>query len=326
MSKRVLLVGCGEIGSRHLQAVATIPGVSRIDVVDGRREGLQLGQTRVAEVAERQRGIEFRWLSSLEQAGREGDLCIIATQADVRPQVVRQVADSFKFENFILEKLVTRSVSEYEELMKLADAKGLSIWVNCKTRAHPSHVRAKSHLDSSEPIAFNIIGGNHGLVTNGIHMVDLFVFYDDAIRITPVGSCIDPVLHRTKRGAFDLSGSLYGRSDKGSDFSLCFAGTHSGPLQLSLSSPHYRALIDDMTQSYYESTPETDWAWRPVPFSANMTISNMTRFFAAEILQRKQCQLPTLKGAFAAHQFILGELQDHFARLMGSDLDYCPST
>ena len=43
---RVLIVGCGEIGSRHLQAVASLPQVSEIEVVDPRPEALELGRER----------------------------------------------------------------------------------------------------------------------------------------------------------------------------------------------------------------------------------------------------------------------------------------
>ncbi|MBI3021798.1 MAG: hypothetical protein HYY59_07365 [Candidatus Omnitrophica bacterium] len=33
---RVLIVGCRQVGSRHLQAVATLPHVAEIDVIDPR--------------------------------------------------------------------------------------------------------------------------------------------------------------------------------------------------------------------------------------------------------------------------------------------------
>ena len=40
---RILIVGCGELGTRHLQAVASLNEVVEIEVVDPRPEGLELG-------------------------------------------------------------------------------------------------------------------------------------------------------------------------------------------------------------------------------------------------------------------------------------------
>ena len=41
-NKRILIVGCGQLGGRHLQAVASLPSVREIDVVDPRPEGLEM--------------------------------------------------------------------------------------------------------------------------------------------------------------------------------------------------------------------------------------------------------------------------------------------
>ena len=325
---RVLIIGCGELGSRHLQAVATLPQVKEIEVVDPRPEGLQLGRERVAEVEKRQPSIAYRWLSSIEEASKGGDLCIVATQADARCQVVREVARSLDYSSFLLEKMVAQSVRDYEGLMAFSREKGLSVWVNCKTRVHPSHKRVKEHLDPAEPIVFSVVGGNHGLANNGVHVADLFAYYDSADRIESAGARIDPILHPSKRGngMFDLSGMLQGYTKKGSHFTLSFAAGHDVPPYYTVISPRYRAIVDDMMKWFYESTKEAGWSWRQVPFEANLMVSNMTRTFAADILKSGRCELPTLDECFPAHHFILTELQPHFNKLLGTEVDRCPAT
>jgi hypothetical protein len=133
-------------------------------------------------------------------------------------------------------------------------------------------------------------------------------------------------LHRSKRGSqvFDLSGTLNGYTEKGSQFTLTFAASHDGPVHYSVCSPRYRAVIDDMLKWFWESDRETGWLWRQVPFEANLMISNMTRAFAADILASGRCELPTLEDCFPAHRFILEELLPHFNRLLGVDSDRCP--
>jgi predicted dehydrogenase len=165
-------------------------------------------------------------------------------------------------------------------------------------------------------------------VNNGVHAADLFAFYDGTDRIESAGACIDPILHTSKRGngVFDLSGTLHGYTAKGSHLSISYASQHAGPAHFSIASPRYRAVIDDQMKWFYESTMETGWSWRQVPFEANLMISHMTRHFAADILRSGQCELPTLQECFPAHRFILSELQPHFNKLLNHQSDRCPVT
>jgi hypothetical protein len=326
-SHRVLIVGCGQLGSRHLQAVAALPQVSEIEVVDPRPDALQLGRDRLAEVPDRKSSTVFRWLSSLEQATREGGLCIIATQAQGRCQLVRSVVEKLGYSSFLLEKIVAQSVREMEELIQFSEESELSVWVNFKTRAYRFHQKAKQHLDPSESIVFNSVGGNFGLA-NAIHDVDLFAYYDEASWIKSSGSKIDPILHPSKRGKslFDLSGSIYGHSEKGSHFTLSLTQEYGDWGHLSISTPRYRCVVDHLQRCAFESDAKSGWAWRPATFDGPILVSEMTRDFAADILDSGTCKLPTLAESLVAHRFILSELQPHFSRLLGCTVDQCPVT
>jgi predicted dehydrogenase len=326
MNKRVLIVGCGEIGSRHLQAVATLPEVGEIEVVDSRPEALDLGRKRVAEVSEKQPHIAFRWFAKLDAASKRGDLCIVATQAEGRARLVAEISRKLGYTRFLIEKIVAQSVSEYDELIKTRDEHKLSIWVNCKTRAHPSHVRVKQNLDPAESFVLTVVGGNHGLANNGVHMADLFAFYDDAKVIHPGIHHIDPILHHTKRGTLDLSGTVQAHTDKGSSLMLTFAAQHTAPVLFSVCSARYRAVVDDSIHWMAESTADTNWKWKEVDVEANLAISHMTRTFASDILEHGKCQLPTLIDCYPAHRFLLNELQPHFDKLIGAPRDHCPVT
>lgn len=323
---RILIVGCGQLGSRHLQAVASLPQVREIEVVDPRPEALQLGRERLAEVIDRNARITVRWLSALEDVSRGGDLCIVATQAQGRCQVVCQVAETRGHTSFLLEKLVAQSTGEYERLIESCRERGVSAWVNCKMRAYPFHQRAKQRLDPSEPLIFSVTGGNHGLANNGIHATDLFAFYDGASWIEPGGSAIDPMLHQTKRGLFDLSGTLHGSTKKGSHFTLSFASDHQQSEQIVIMSRRYRCIVDHIQRWAVESDAESGWAWRPVPFEGNLLVSEMTKVFVMDILASGRCKLPTLEESLVAHRFILGALRPHFSRLLEREVEQCPVT
>ncbi|MBI3021803.1 MAG: hypothetical protein HYY59_07390 [Candidatus Omnitrophica bacterium] len=327
---RVLIVGCGELGSRHLQAVATLPDVAEIDVVDSRTEALRQGQERLVEVTERNPQTRYRWLSSLEEAAGGGQLCIVATQAEGRCQLVRDVVERLGYGGFLLEKIVGQSIEEIEGLETFLGVRGCTAWVNLKTRTYPIYQHIKQRLEPGEPIQLTSLGGNHGLATNGVHTADLFAFFDGTEEIELVGCRVDPILHPSKRGErlFDLSGTLQGATKNGSHFMLSYAKDHKQSEQITIAGRRYRCIVDQSERKRWvvESHVDTGWVWQPVPSTENLRVSLMSRQFVREILHTGTCSLPTLKESLVAHRFIFGAIQPVFSQLMGHEVELCPVT
>ncbi|MCG3204407.1 MAG: hypothetical protein KCHDKBKB_01122 [Elusimicrobia bacterium] len=323
-----MVVGCGQLGSRHLQAVATLPLVGRIDVVDPHESSHAVGKQRLFELSDRQENITTGWHLSIDDAPSRADLCIVATQANRRCAIIRELHEKLGVKNFLVEKIVSQSVEEYLSLLDFVEKNRLNIWVNFKARAHPSHLRIKSSIKNGEPLVFHVTGGNHGLANNGVHAADLFVYFSGAQKIERQAEMIENKLISSKRGAqiFDLSGTLVGQSSPGSTLSISFSADHEAPGLFSIGTPTYRAIVDDAKQFMIESKPEDGWIWRAVPFQANMTVSHMSRGFVTDILLKGQCVLPTLREAFPAHEYILSSLKPHFSRLLKSELELCPVT
>lgn len=285
-----------------------------------------MGQERVHQVTDKQSQIRYRWLSGMAEASTNADLCIIATQAEGRLALVEQAVE-LGYRRFLLEKVISQSVTEYLKLLTLAEARQLSIWVNCKSRAHPiwKHVRAR--IAPTEPVLYSSLGGNHGLANNGVHMADLFVFLTGTKQILSAGAQIDRVLHLTKRGQYDLSGTLHGyEAQNGSHFTLMYAANHvASPVDV-VQTAGYRWVVDQMKRQAFEASAETGGELRPIPFEGNLAVSHMTKAFVADILPTGQCELPTLADCYPAHRFVLSELLPMFNQLLNKDDDQCPVT
>lgn len=323
---KILLVGCGQIGSRHLQAVACLADVGRVDVVDPQESSLQLGQARLKDVSEANLSVVYGWHTSIDSAEKRADLCIVATSAQGRVELVKEIFEKTGVKKFIIEKLAAQSVLEYQDLMAYAQKYELSVWVNCPTRAYAIHQYIKAKIDPSEQITFSEIGGNHGLVCNGIHYVDLFLFYDATNEIIPAGAVIDPVLHPSKRGKdlFDLSGMLTGYSAKGSKFVLSYAGQHTLPDVVTITTNRHRFVVDVINGWAQESLDGQ--AWQNIPVETNIRVSHSTRIFCKDIFEKNACDLPTLQECWPAHQYILTELLPHFNQLLKTENEFCPAT
>ena len=325
---KILIVGCGELGSRHLQAVCNLPQVKEVMVVDLNSSSLELGKKRLQDITDVSPETSFRWLTSLNEVQSDVDLCIVATLARGRCHLIEEIAQKVNVKKFLVEKIVSQSVLEYENLLRFVESKNLSVWVNCNTRGFDIHRHIKKKIQPGESIIFKSIGGNHGLANNGIHTSDLFLFYDGSEMIESVAQAIDPVLHPSKRGKdyFDLSGTIQGRTKKGNHFSLSFARDHVASEHISIVTKSYRCVVDHLMRWACENEGENAKAWKPIPFEGDIFVSQTTKRFATDILTKGSCKLPTLRECYPAHQFILESLLPHFNQFLKKTDDVCPVT
>lgn len=325
MSKKVFLIGCGEVGSRHLQALACLDEISQIDVVDINPVSLALGKERLKGLQGVNDKICIQWHALLDDIRFGADLCVIATSAHGRVDLVKSLIER-GCKRFILEKIVAQSMKDYDELLRLCEKAGVKVWVNMPTRSFQVHKYIKSCLSSGEPITFMQAGGNWGLVCNGIHYIDLFVYYDESSILEPEAFLIDPLLHSSKRGEAykDLSGVVCGRSDKGSRVVLSYSKDHKNADVVSIFSTKARFIVDIINGWAQEEMG--DGQWRRIDIQENIYVSYTTKIFAQDIFRKDDCELPSLKASRISHLFLLDNLQAHFNRLTGQQLSYCPTT
>jgi predicted dehydrogenase len=325
---KVLLVGCGQLGSWHLQALASLALISNIEVLDPDPQSLEMGKQRVRELHDDQIFEKIRWITALEDATSGGDLCVIAIQAKGRCQLMRSIADKLGYSSFILEKVVDQSVSAIENAISFCNEHEISCWVNFQTRVVPTYRRVKQKLGGTDPIYFSAMGGSQVLVSNAIHTADLFVYYDECASIDQVTSRIDQLLHPSKRGSdiYDLTGTIQGYTSKGSSLTLSYGQGESPWEHFSIASKNYRCVIDTMSGWMMESEPSSDWQWRPVTFEGTVLVSQTTKDIATDILTDGICKLPSIEESLISHRFLLNELLPHFSALTGSQLESCPVT
>ena len=86
--KNIVLVGCGGIGSRHLQGLSQIKREVNISVVDPSNESIKIAQSRYNEMPKNQFIKSINFYESLEKINFDIDLAIIATNSDERKGII----------------------------------------------------------------------------------------------------------------------------------------------------------------------------------------------------------------------------------------------
>ena len=323
--KKILLIGCGELGSRFLQASLQVSGVGHIAVVEPSDKALEVAKSRMNQIAFDKESLLVNFHDSISSAGSGFDLCIIATQANGREEIFKEVFQ-LGIKNILTEKIVCQSLSAYEEILNNEAKSDVNVWVNCKTRAYPVWKYIKSKIGDNEEVLYHSIGGNHGLCTNGIHSLDLFAFISNSDKFTDQHSRIDPVLQITKRNKYDLSGDF---RLGGANNSRCIidytAGNLSSVLEI-VTTPTHRWVLDHATRQAFEGCFDKNWVLEPILFEGDLSVSNMSKAFINDILVTGSCELPTLEQTFAAHEYLFKVTLPVFNTLLGKQDEICPCT
>jgi predicted dehydrogenase len=323
--KKLIIIGWGELGSRFLQAAAQIQLVGAIDIVEPSEQAREIAMQRLKQVLEPESLLKVQWLIDISEVKSNYDLCVIATQANGREYIFEQLAQ-LGIKNVLTEKIVCQSERAYLKMLHIAETNKINVWVNCKTRSYPIWQYVKGKLNQGERVLYHSIGGNHGLCTNGIHSLDLFVFLSDSEKLVDAGSQIDAQVYVTKRNKYDISGSL---NCKGVNNSICVIdyseSSQSSILEI-VTTDKYRWVIDHATRQAYEGSINNKWVMEPILFEGDLSVSAMSKGFISDILAYNNCSLPNIRQTYTAHQYLFQVSLPIFNNFLKKDDDICPCT
>ena len=169
----IAVIGAGELGSRHLQALVKLPGDGIIQVVDPKNNSLEVARQRIEQVSSSFTGT-ITFLNNISELADELDIVIVATNSNVRKNVIVEVLTCKKVNYLILEKFLFPRIEEYQIVADLLVKCKTIAWVNCPRRMLDFYNELKKTLNGNIHIA--VTGNGWGLGCNGIHLLDLMAY------------------------------------------------------------------------------------------------------------------------------------------------------
>ena len=219
--KKIILIGCGNIGSRHLQALVQLDETIEIEIVENSITSVTLAKSRLNEITYNKNTHKIKWHNNFDTLSNSGDLVIVATLSTGRVKIIESLLD-LGYKKFLVEKLVCQSIEEYDhllDLMKKFRAKG---WVNTRCRYFKSYRKIKEFFKNSKTIHLTMYSGDTGLATGAIHYLDLFSWLLDDTNIKLNGKFLDKKIHSNKRGEnlLEFAGTIIGTAKNNSLVSI----------------------------------------------------------------------------------------------------------
>jgi hypothetical protein len=300
---RIAVIGCGNIGSRALQALAKIEAPATIHVVDPVPAALAKARERVAELgpAAKAKVVYAETTAALPEAI---DLALVATCADTRRVTLEALLDRAQVRALVLEKFLFQRADDYAAVGERLAKAGTRCWVNLVRRAWPGYQALKRALGGDTRVEMQALGPDFRLASNAIHYIDLYGYLTGAHVSDYDASGIDREPMQSRRAEFrELSGILRGAGAEGRRVTLASHRESKLPFTIQFFTPALHWILRELEKKAWCASAETGWQWRETDF-ATLDMSAMTGAYA-EILERGTSALPSFDESAKDHLKLL---------------------
>ncbi|MDD5302476.1 MAG: Gfo/Idh/MocA family oxidoreductase [Elusimicrobia bacterium] len=303
MEPVIVVVGAGQLGSRHLQALALMPGPVRLFVLEPSAEARARAESRYAEVRTPSSPLP-RFLDHASELPAVIDAAVIATNADARLAALKTLLNGRRVRHVILEKVLFPTVAELDEAGDLLDRATAQAWVNCPRRLWPVYREMKALLGGKGPLTLDVAGPQWGLGSNAVHFLDLFQYLTGTTPdLDASGLDAEPVASK-RPGFLELTGTLRGSSPAGA-LSLTSTAAGLGPVRVRIDAPGISREIDEA--------------------GCGVPQSRLTHLPVQDLLATGACGLTPYKDSAELHRRLLPAYLAHFRR-RSPETVACPIT
>ncbi len=306
----IAIIGAGQIGSRHLQALKAVKRPLHINVVDPSEKSLQMAQRRYIEFPAIGEEHSVTYQTSFKQLPSELDIVIVATTSGVRRTVIENLLRKSKVTYLILEKLLFTKKIDYSYIQLHLDKHHIKTWVNCSMRTMPFYRDMKNKFKDSS-IYYHVDGSLFGLITNAIHYIDHMAFLTDCYDFKIITDGLNRKHKDSKRRGFlEIDGTLQVNFLNGSKGIFTCYSEGTAPIIVEIMNITYRCISKETENKAYISELSNNWQWEELR-SGILFQSTMTTKLVEDILDTGTCKLTPYTQSVKLHLQLLEPLR-HF--------------
>jgi predicted dehydrogenase len=315
----LVLIGAGELGSRHLQSMASLPDCC-IDVVEPDALSVEKAKQRLAQV--HVNAAHIRFFQSIAQLSLQYDLALIATGAAVRFELSKELLRRAKVRYLLLEKVLFQHPEHYAQMQKLLEQHQVQAYVNCPRRCYPLYRQLKAGT-VGKPLVMQVQGNLWGMACNSIHFIDLLAFLTSEALQSVDASQLEQRLQSKRASYLEVTGHLHCVFSQGSELILRCTADEQAPISVSIqySCAEGRFDIDEVKGTVHK-TGDAEPLLRNMPM---LYQSQLTAGVVNDLLGSGHCSLTPFAESSALHLPLIHSLLAYF-RQESAQLQHCPIT
>jgi hypothetical protein len=330
MSATILITGAGQLGSRYLQGLNNCRETLDIYVNDISEQSLQIAKQRWEQVVKTvssdsvsemtvpaiQHKVTF--ISSFEKIPKKINIAIVATNADVRPQVVKKIEANFEVCYWILEKVLAQSVTMLSEILALTQNSS-GAWTNIPRRMMAWHKQIRERLRSESKLKITGSGLLWGLACNGIHYLDLVSWWtDEKLEEIDTSKLDSKWIESKRKNFFEVTGKITAVYSGGTQLVL-ESRLEGSPFKMKVEGQNSVWEIDEIKGVAVGSDGV-------MIMGKNEMQSSMTSKLVDDLLAGKNCELPKLSDSVEMHRIFLCSLLEHWNKVNRRNDEILPIT
>ncbi len=306
MPFKLVIIGLGNMGRRHLQAAVKLSGLESVIGYDVAPEIYSVVHAFIKEnsLTVPDLHLEQVWESCLNQI--DGNtVVIVATTAKGRAELLKKVLERYPLA-VVAEKPVCQNSEELLSLREAARGTGVPVYVNLSRRSFPFYQQILHETESLGPRHVSCIFAN-GIARNGVHLLDLAVWLTRASSFRLIESRLDEVFDLRSTGFKDFSGELsVAFGDKDSAF-FSFA-KNQAVFSVNVFAGHLAYHIYETTGKMVVASK--DEAFEERDASVLFTSQFMDKVLV-DILGRQKPALPDIFEATLSHEILFAFMKHH---------------
>ncbi len=309
----VALIGCGKIGSRHLQSLIKLNYKTNIFLVDPKKESINVSLNLIENDLKQNSEISIKSCSEIDEIPDGIDFAIIASDSKPRFEIFKNILERRAPKYLILEKLLFSKEEEFSEALKLNEKKDTKIWVNQWMSAEPSFRDLCGLFKANEKIEVSINGDNWGLCCNSVHYLELFDFLCKKKDLNIQKYEFEKVFFSKRKGYLELNGKIEITSKNGSKLLLNSndAGKLEGEEIVILMKTSNKKAKCIFKMDSLECDLEINGKKIYKKYDLFLQ-SDFTHRIIEEIIEKDSCKLPSLDRAIYHHNLFYPLFRNFF--------------
>ncbi len=321
---KVALIGAGNIGRRHLQALMLIDRDVVLHIVDPDERAISAARDCVLSIQNTHvQNVVYQ--NRLENIGDVADVVIVATNSNVRRHIIEQLFERGGADNLLLEKFLFPKIDDYAIVDQLIERQKVGACVNCPRRMWPGYQRIRERLRNASAVGMNIGGSNIGIGCNAIHFLDLYAYLSGGDELSLIDLLEDGSVESKREKYIEFVGAIGGVSQRRATFSLTSYVKPSIPLCVQIQSDEARYVVDEAGGQVWEARADNGWKWSCDHFES-LYQSKLTHLAVKQIVDTKTSTLTTYKESAALHVKLLKLLMSHMRLDPNNPEVLCPIT
>lgn len=311
--KKVLIIGAGQLGSRHLQGVLNSEIDFEVYVVDPNLSSLEIAKSRASEISHSK---HITFSESIENIPSKIEVVIVATNANVREQVITKLLNTIEVQFLILEKVLFQDLEAYDTIEQLIQIKNIKTWVNHPRRMFEHYQEIKKQIQENSLQITNILvtGNNWGLGCNGLHLLDLCAYLSNELKIETINTNqIDKRILASKRDGFiEFTGSMNVDFENKTRAEIISNDIESSSLTIFIATQTDKWLIREGNPISVIHLKDENVAPIEISEYKPQFQSELSTLLVQDLLTLGTCKLPTYKEACELHKPFINALLDFY--------------